>query len=43
MVGEGLLHECILHGAMEHILVISRKATGVPHAKLTEIILSDFF
>ncbi len=43
MVGEGVLHECLLHPAVESILVMNRKSCGVSHPKLTEIIHSDFF
>lgn len=43
MVGEGVLHECLQHPDVEHVLVISRKPCGVTHPKLKEIIHSDFF
>lgn len=43
MVGEGVLHECLQHSEVEAILVIGRKACGVVHPKLKEIIHSDFF
>jgi len=43
MVGEGVLHECLQHDEVEHVLVINRKPCGVQHAKLREIIHSDFF
>ena len=43
MVGEGVLHECLLSPEVDHVLVINRKACGVSHPKLTEIIHSDFF
>ena len=43
MVGEGVLHECLLDPAVEQILVINRKPCGVTHSKLTEIIHRDFF
>jgi hypothetical protein len=43
MVGEGVLHECLLHPEVESVLVIGRKPCGVVHPKLNEIILSDFF
>lgn len=43
MVGEGVLHECLLHPDVEHVLVINRKPGGVTHPKLKEIILNDFF
>lgn len=43
MVGEGVLHECLLHPDVEQVLVINRKPGGVSHPKLKEIILKDFF
>ena len=43
MVGEGVLHECLLHPEVESVLVINRKPCGVSHSKLKEIIHSDFF
>jgi uncharacterized protein YbjT (DUF2867 family) len=43
MVGEGLLHECLLHPDVEKVLVVNRKPCGVTHPKLQEIIHSDFF
>ncbi|MBX9851220.1 MAG: epimerase [Cytophagaceae bacterium] len=42
MVGEGVLHECLLHPEVEHVLVITRKPSGVTHPKLKEIIHSNF-
>jgi nucleoside-diphosphate-sugar epimerase len=43
MVGEGVLHECLLHPEVESVLVINRKPCGVNHTKLKEIIHKDFF
>src|SRR6218665_1249706 len=43
MVGEGVLHECLQHPQVEAVLVINRKACGVTHPKLKEIIHADFF
>jgi uncharacterized protein YbjT (DUF2867 family) len=42
MVGEGVLHECLLHPEVESVLVINRKPCGVKHKKLKEIIHKDF-
>lgn len=42
MVGEGVLHECLLHPDVEQVLVINRKPGGVSHPKLKEIIHADF-
>ncbi len=43
MVGEGVLHECLQHPLVESVLVINRKACGVNHPKLKEIIHADFY
>jgi len=43
MVGEGVLHECLLHSEVEQVLVIGRKSCGVTHPKLKEIIHNNFF
>ncbi len=43
MVGEGVLHECLLHSEVESVLVIGRKICGVQHEKLQEIIHQNFF
>jgi len=43
MVGEGVLHECLLHPLVEAVLVINRRPCGVDHPKLKEIIHADFF
>lgn len=42
MVGEGVLHECLLHPDVESVLSISRHTCGMRHAKLTEILHQDF-
>ena len=42
MVGEGVLHECLLNPDVESILVIGRKPCGVSDPKLKEIIHPDF-
>jgi len=43
MVGEGVLHECLISPLVEKVLVVSRRAGGMVHPKLTEFILKDFF
>jgi hypothetical protein len=43
MVGEGVLHECLLHPSVAEVLVVGRKPCGVAHPKLKEIIHKDFF
>ena len=42
MVGEGVLHECLLHPDVEQVLVITRKPTGTTHPKLKEVLHFDF-
>jgi nucleoside-diphosphate-sugar epimerase len=41
MVGEGVLHECLLHPQVESVLVLGRKSCGVTHAKMKEICYPD--
>lgn len=43
MVGEGVLHECLLHPDVEQVLVIGRKPCGIAHPKLREIVQADLF
>jgi len=43
MVGEGVLHECLLHTDVEEVLVVNRRPCGVVHPKVKEIIHEDFF
>jgi UDP-glucose 6-dehydrogenase len=43
MVGEGVLHESLLHPDVEKVLVINRKPCGITHPKLTEILHTNFF
>jgi len=43
MVGEGVLHECLLHPDVEKILVINRRPCRVSNPKLSEIIHDNFF
>jgi hypothetical protein len=43
MVGEGVLHECLLLPEISEVLVINRKSCGIQHPKLKEIIHADFF
>jgi hypothetical protein len=42
MVGEGILHECLLHPDVESVLVINRRPCNIQHEKLREIIHKDF-
>ncbi len=43
MVGEGVLHECLQHPDVEQVLIVNRKASGMIHPKLKEIVHPDFF
>lgn len=43
MVGEGVLHECLLHPDVEEVLVIGRRSSGKTHPKLKEIVHNNFF
>lgn len=42
MVGEGVLHECLLHPDVESVLVVNRRSCGISHPKLREVIHRDF-
>jgi hypothetical protein len=42
MVGEGVLHECVLSDKVSSILVLVRKSYGYEHYKINEIIINDF-
>lgn len=42
MVGEGVLHECLLSDEVEKVLVVGRKPCGVSHPKLMEVLITDF-
>ena len=42
MVGEGVLHECLLHPDVEKVLVLNRKPGGYTHPKLEEVIHQNF-
>jgi uncharacterized protein YbjT (DUF2867 family) len=43
MVGEGVLHEALLHPAVDAALVVGRRRCGVTHPKLRELLLKDFY
>lgn len=43
MVGEGVLHECLMHPEVEKVLSVSRKPSGLSHPKLEEVLCPDFF
>ncbi|RYD86662.1 MAG: NAD-dependent epimerase/dehydratase family protein, partial [Sphingobacteriales bacterium] len=41
MVGEGVMHECLLHPDIAEVLIIKRRPAGFNHPKLKEIIHAD--
>ena len=43
MVGEGVLHECLQHPDVEHILVVGRRTCGLVHPKVSELLVPDFY
>ncbi len=43
MVGEGVLHEALKHPDVESVLVIGKRSCKGQHAKLKELIHTDFF
>lgn len=43
MVGEGVLHECLQDPDVENVLSVSRRASGIEHPKLKEVLVPDFF
>jgi uncharacterized protein YbjT (DUF2867 family) len=43
MVGEGVLHECLQHPHVEHVLVVGRRSCGVVDPKLKELLVPNFF
>jgi len=43
MVGEGVMHECLMHPDVEKVLLLSRKTSGIAHPKLKEVLHDDFF
>ncbi|HVY73743.1 MAG TPA: NAD-dependent epimerase/dehydratase family protein [Puia sp.] len=43
MVGEGVLHECLLSPNVESVLLITRKPTNRQHPKFRELVVPDFF
>jgi hypothetical protein len=43
MVGEGVLHECLLDPLVESVIIINRKPAGITHPKLKEIVHGNFF
>src|ERR1700752_4565789 len=42
MVGQGVLHECLVDASVESVLSVGRSPLGVQHAKLREVLHKDF-
>jgi uncharacterized protein YbjT (DUF2867 family) len=42
MVGEGVLHECLLNPDVEHVLILTRKPSAITHPKVRELVHKDF-
>jgi uncharacterized protein YbjT (DUF2867 family) len=42
MVGEGVLLECLADARVSRVLAVTRKRSGITHAKLVELIHADF-
>lgn len=42
MLGSGALLECLDHPDVSEVLAVSRRTTGVTHAKLTDLLHEDF-
>jgi uncharacterized protein YbjT (DUF2867 family) len=43
MVGQGVLRECLRDGRVTRVLAVGRRATGVSHPKLAELVRRDLF
>jgi uncharacterized protein YbjT (DUF2867 family) len=43
MVGRGVLRQCLLDPAVESVLTIGRKPSGVTHPKLRDLVRADLF
>ncbi|CAN5618524.1 epimerase [soil metagenome] len=43
MVGEGVLHECLQHDAIDEVLVVNKRPCGITHSKLKELVHNDFY
>jgi uncharacterized protein YbjT (DUF2867 family) len=42
MVGEGVLHQCVLNPNIQTILVLGRKPCGYNHPKVKDVLVTDF-
>ena len=43
MVGQGVLRECLLDPEVSQVLSVGRRATGLAHPKLRELVVPDMF
>jgi hypothetical protein len=43
MVGEGVMHECLEHSEVEQVLVLGRRACGIKHPKLVELVHPNLY
>jgi uncharacterized protein YbjT (DUF2867 family) len=43
MVGQGVLHQCILDPGVEQVLLVVRKPSGIAAVKVIELVHADFF
>jgi len=43
MVGQSVLRECLLDPAVESVLSVGRKPSGVTHAKVRDLVRADMF
>jgi uncharacterized protein YbjT (DUF2867 family) len=43
MVGEGVMHECILRADVSEILLLTRKPSGFASGKVKDLIVNDFY
>jgi uncharacterized protein YbjT (DUF2867 family) len=43
MVGEGVMHECILRADVSEILLLTRKPSGFTGGKVKDLIVNDFY
>ena len=41
MVGQGVLRECLLDPGVERVESVGRSSTGVAHAKLRDVVVTD--
>lgn len=42
MIGEGVLHRCLVHPQVSEVLLLNRRSYGLSHPKMKELILPSF-